>query len=63
MWKIKNNIATDVNEKIDGLTKFMTTQTGKDFTFDEKMVSIVSVIKITAKYFTAKKRPKPMGIK
>lgn len=56
-------VLTDVNEKIDGLTKFMKTQTGKDFTFDEKMVSIVSVIKITAKYFTAKKRPKPMGIK
>ena len=56
-------VLTDVDEKIDGLTKFMKTQTGKDFTFDEKMVSIVSVIKITAKEFTAKKRPKPMGIK
>lgn len=56
-------VLTDVNEKIDGLTKFMKTQTGKDFTFDEKMVSIVSVIKITAKDFTAKKRPLPMGIK
>ena len=53
----------DSNEKIDGLTKFMKTQTGKDFTFDEKMVSIVNVIKITTKEFTAKKRPKPMGIK
>ena len=52
-----------VNEKIDGLSKFMKTQTGKDFTFDEKMVSIVNVIKITATSFTAKKRPKPMGIK
>ena len=50
-------------DKIDGLTKFMKTQTGKDFTFNDKMVSIVSVIKITAKDFTAKKRPKPMGIK
>ena len=50
-------------DKIDGLTKFMKTQTGKDFTFDERMVSIVSVIKITAREFTAKKRPKPMGIK
>lgn len=56
-------VLEDVNEKIDGLTKFMKTQTGKDFTFDEKMVSIVSVIKITAKEFTAKKRSKPMGIK
>ena len=56
-------VLEDVNDKIDGLTKFMKTQTGKDFTFDEKMVSIVSVIKITAREFTAKKRPKPMGIK
>lgn len=56
-------VLTDVDEKIDGLTKFMKTQTGKDFTFDERMVSIVSVIKITSKEFTAKKRPKPMGIK
>ena len=50
-------------EKIDGLTKFMKTQTGKVFTFDEKMVSMVNVIKITAKSFTAKKRPMPIGIK
>ena len=56
-------VLEDVNDKIDGLTKFMKTQTGKDFTFDERMVSIVSVIKITATGFTAKKRPKPMGIK
>ena len=56
-------VLDDVNEKIDGLSKFMKTQTGKDFTFDEKMVSIVNVIKITATSFTAKKRPKPMGIK
>ena len=56
-------VLEDSTDKIDGLTKFMKTQTGKDFTFDEKMVSIVNVIKITATAFTAKKRPKPMGIK
>ncbi len=59
----KAKILETPEEKIDGLVKFMKTQTGKDFTFDEKMVSIVSVIKITAKDFTAKKRPLPMGIK
>ena len=63
MGKGTAEVLEDVNEKIDGLTKFMKTQSGKDFTFDEKMVSIVSVIKITAKDFTAKKRPKPMGLK
>ena len=56
-------VLKDSSDKIDGLTKFMKTQTGKDFSFDEKMVSIVNVIKITATDFTAKKRPKPMGIK
>lgn len=56
-------VLENVNEKIDGLARFMKTQTGKDFSFDERMVSIVSVIKITATDFTAKKRPKPMGIK
>ena len=50
-------------DKIDGLMKFMKTQTGKDFTFDERMVSIVSVIKITATEFTAKRRPLPLGMR
>lgn len=50
-------------DKIDGLAKFMKTQTGKDFTFDERMVSIVSVIKITATEFTAKRRPLPLGMR
>ena len=59
----KAEVLETPEEKIDGLVKFMKTQTGKDFAFDEKMVSIVSVIKITAKDFTAKKRPLPMGIK
>ena len=59
----KAEVLETPEEKIDGLVKFMKTQTGKDFAFDEKLVSIVSVIKITAKDFTAKKRPLPMGIK
>lgn len=50
-------------DKINGLTKFMKTQTGKDFSFDERMVSIVSVIKIMATDFTAKKRPLPLGMR
>ena len=35
----------------------MKTQTGKDFTFDDKMVSIVSVIRIDVAEYTAKQRP------
>ncbi len=37
----------------------MKTQTGKDFEFDDKMVSVVSVIRIDVSEYTAKKRPMP----
>ena len=59
----KAEILENPEDKIDGLVKVMKTQTGKDFTFDERMVSIVSVIKITATDFTAKKRPLPLGMR
>ena len=55
----KAEILTDVEEKKAGLSVLMKTQTGKDFTFDDRMVSIVSVIRISADYYTAKKRPAP----
>ena len=55
----KAEILEDVEEKKRGLSILMKTQTGKDFTFDDRMVSIVSVIRITADYYTAKKRPAP----
>ena len=50
-------IIEDAEGKIHGLTILMKTQTGKDFTFDDKMVSIVSVIKIDVAEYTAKHRP------
>lgn len=56
-------ILENPSEKIEGMTKLMKTQTGKDFSFDERMVSIVSVIKITCTEFTAKKRPMPVGLR
>lgn len=56
-------ILEDVQEKINALAVLMKTQTGKDFSFDEKLVSIVNVIKITASEFTAKKRPLPPAMK
>ena len=55
----KAEILTDVEEKKAGLSILMKTQTGKDFTFDDRMVSIVSVIRIPVDYYTAKKRPAP----
>ena len=37
----------------------MKTQTQKDFTFNERLVSIVAVIRIDVSEYTAKKRPIP----
>lgn len=52
-------IITDVEEKKRGLSILMKTQTEKDFEFTDKLVSIVSVIKVTVADFTAKRRPMP----
>ena len=48
-------------EKIKALSILMKTQTSKDFEFNEKMVSIVSVIRIDCDYYTAKHRPVPVN--
>lgn len=53
-------ITEDSEEKKHGLSVLMKTQTGKDFAFDDKMASIVSVIRIDVSDFTAKRRPHPM---
>ena len=49
----------DVEEKKKAMTVLMKTQTGKDFSFDEKLVSIVAVIRIDVAEYTAKHRPLP----
>ena len=49
-------VVTDPQEKIQGMTILMESITGKDFAFNEKLVSIVSVIKITATEVTGKRR-------
>lgn len=56
-------IITDVEEKKRALSIIMKTQTEKDFTFDERMVSIVSVIEIHVSDYTAKRRPLPEGLR
>ena len=43
-------------EKMEALSILMKCQTGKDFEFTERLVTIVSVIKITAKELTGKRR-------
>lgn len=55
----KAAIVENVDEKIQALTVLMKTQTGKDFAFNEKLVSIVSVIRVDVETFSAKKRPFP----
>ncbi len=52
-------IVEDVEEKKLALSVLMKTQTGKDFTFEDKLTTIVSVIKINISEFTAKYRPAP----
>ncbi len=57
------DILEDIEEQKAGLSQFMKTQTGKDFVFEDRMMTMVNVIKITATEFTAKRRPIPVGIK
>ena len=52
-------IIDDASEKMQAMTMLMKTQTGKDFSFNEKLVSIVAVIRIDVDEFTAKHRPIP----
>lgn len=56
----KVKIVEDPQEKIAALVALMKTQTGKDnFQFDERMVSIVTVMRIDVEELTAKRRPMP----
>ncbi len=52
-------IVEDVQEKMKAMSALMKTQTGKDFTFNERLVSIVAVIRIDVEEYTAKHRPLP----
>jgi nitroimidazol reductase NimA-like FMN-containing flavoprotein (pyridoxamine 5'-phosphate oxidase superfamily) len=52
-------IIEDVEEKNKAMSILMQTQTGKEFSFNERLVSIVAVIRIDVAEFTAKHRPIP----
>lgn len=55
-------IIDDPQKKIKGLEILMKSMTGKEFEFNERLVSIVNVIKITVDEYTGKRRPlKPYG--
>ena len=53
----------DVEEKKQAMTLLMKTQTGKDFSFNERLVSIVAVIRIDVAEYTAKHRPLPEAMR
>ncbi len=59
MGKGTATLVEDVEEKKYGLSVLMKTQTGKDFTFTDRMVGIVQIIRIDVEKYTAKHRPKP----
>ncbi len=59
----KAEIVEDIEQKKYAMSVLMKTQTGKDFEFNEKMVNVVSVIKIVVPEITAKKRPLPGSAK
>lgn len=52
-------LVEDTKEKEKAMSVLMKHQTGKDFSFDEKLVSIVNVIRIDVREFTAKERKLP----
>ena len=52
-------IVEDVEEKKMAMSVLMKTQTGKDFAFEDRLVSMVAVIRIDVSEYTAKKRPIP----
>ena len=54
-------LVEDVEEKKQAMSLLMKTQTGKDFTFEDRLVTIVTVIRIDVAEYTAKHRPLPEG--
>ena len=59
MGKGRARLVEDVEEKKKAMSILMKTQTGKDFTFEDRLVSIVAVIRIDVEAYTAKHRPIP----
>ena len=57
------HIVEDAEEKKRAMTLLMKTQTGKDFTFEDRLVTIVTVIRIDVSEYTAKHRPLPEAMR
>ena len=63
MGRGKATLVEDVEEKKQAMTILMKTQTGKDFSFEDRLVSIVAVIRIDVEDYTAKHRPLPEAMR
>ena len=59
MGKGQARIIEDAEEKKRAMSILMKTQTGKDFSFEDRLVSVVAVIRIDVTAYTAKHRPVP----
>jgi len=56
-------LVEEPQEKMEAMSVLMKTQTGGDFTFNERLVSIVAVIRLDVTEFTAKHRPIPENLR
>jgi nitroimidazol reductase NimA-like FMN-containing flavoprotein (pyridoxamine 5'-phosphate oxidase superfamily) len=63
MGRGEARLVDDVEEKKKAMSILMKTQTGKDFSFEDRLVSIVSVIRIDVLEYTAKHRPIPENLR
>lgn len=63
MGRGEARIVEDVEEKKAAMTVLMKTQTGKDFSFEDRLVSMVAVIRIDVSEYTAKHRPIPENLR
>ena len=63
MGRGKATIVEDVEAKMQAMSILMKTQTGKDFTFEDRLVTIVTVIRIDVTEYTAKHRPIPENLR
>ena len=56
-------IVEDVEEKKRAMTILMKTQSGKDFEFNDRLVSMVAVVSVDVSEYTAKHRPLPENLR
>ena len=61
--RAKAVLVEDVEEKMEAMSILMKTQTGGDFQFSERLVSIVAVIRLDVTEFNAKHRPIPENLR